>query len=80
MAARFGALCDPKELRARASKLLAFALSAKELGIEAYAMALIKLAHEVLAQARASIALPFDARSGAAGTGRRSRSCFPGRS
>ena len=42
-------------------------------------MALIKLAHEVLAQARASIALPFDARSGAAGTGRRSRSCFPGR-
>ena len=44
-------MCDPKELRARASKLLAFALSAKELGIEAYAMALMKLAHEVLAEA-----------------------------
>ena len=42
---------DPKEFRARASKLFAFALNARELGTEGYAMALTKLANDALAAA-----------------------------
>jgi hypothetical protein len=42
---------DAKELRARASRLFAFALNARELGIEEYAISLTKLANEVLAEA-----------------------------
>jgi hypothetical protein len=40
-----------EELRARASRLFAFALSARELGIEGYATALTKLANDALAEA-----------------------------
>jgi hypothetical protein len=42
---------DAEELRARASRLFAFALSARELGIEGYATALTKLANDALAEA-----------------------------
>lgn len=42
---------DAEELRARASRLFAFALNARELGIEGYAISLTKLANEVLAEA-----------------------------
>jgi len=42
---------DAEELRARASRLFAFALNARELGIEGYAMALTKLANDALAEA-----------------------------
>ena len=41
---------DEKELRARASRLFAFALNARELGIEGYADALTKLASDALAE------------------------------
>jgi hypothetical protein len=42
---------DAEELRARASRLFAFALHARELGIEGYADALTKLASDALAEA-----------------------------
>jgi hypothetical protein len=46
-------MSDAKELRARAARLLTLAINARELGIEAYGMALVKLARYVLAQAEA---------------------------
>jgi hypothetical protein len=42
---------DAEELRVRASRLFAFALNARELGIEGYAIALTKLANDALAEA-----------------------------
>jgi hypothetical protein len=47
----YQAMGDTEELRARASRLFAFALSARELGIEGYATALTKLANDALAEA-----------------------------
>jgi hypothetical protein len=42
---------DPKELRARATRLFALVLTAREQGMEAYAKAMDELANEALSEA-----------------------------
>ena len=44
-------MSDPKELRARATRLFALALAAREQGMDAYANEVTKLASDALAEA-----------------------------